>query len=78
MHARRRTIEPSLMQGLVSCQKCGYALARVGPVERRGEFTTTAVSDPTDGGTSAVPGATRALCGRTCWTSRLDRGDTVA
>ena len=28
VHARRRTIEPSLVQGLVSCQKCGYALSR--------------------------------------------------
>jgi site-specific DNA recombinase len=26
--ARRRTIEPSLAQGLVSCRKCGYALSR--------------------------------------------------
>ncbi|MEO8185355.1 MAG: recombinase family protein, partial [Deltaproteobacteria bacterium] len=26
--ARRRTIEPSLVQGLVSCRKCGYALSR--------------------------------------------------
>ena len=34
VHARRRTIEPSLVQRLVSCQKCGLrALARVGPVE---------------------------------------------
>jgi site-specific DNA recombinase len=28
VHARRRTIEPSLVQGLVSCHKCGYALSR--------------------------------------------------
>ncbi len=28
VHARRRTIEPSLVQGLVSCRKCGYALSR--------------------------------------------------
>ena len=28
VHARRRTVEPSLVQGLVSCQKCGYALSR--------------------------------------------------
>jgi site-specific DNA recombinase len=27
-HARRRTIEPSLVQGLVSCRECGYALSR--------------------------------------------------
>ena len=27
VHTRRRTIEPSLVQGLVSCQKCGYALS---------------------------------------------------
>jgi site-specific DNA recombinase len=26
--SRRRTIEPSVVQGLVSCQKCGYAFAR--------------------------------------------------
>ena len=26
VRARRRTIEPSLVQGLVSCRKCGYAL----------------------------------------------------
>ncbi|UVK49731.1 recombinase family protein (plasmid) [Mesorhizobium sp. AR02] len=26
--APRRTIEPSIMQGLVSCRKCGYALSR--------------------------------------------------
>ena len=26
--APRRTLEPSLVQGLVSCQKCGYALSR--------------------------------------------------
>jgi site-specific DNA recombinase len=28
VHARRRTIAPSLVQGLVSCRKCGYALSR--------------------------------------------------
>ena len=28
VHAPRRTVEPSLVQGLVSCQKCGYALSR--------------------------------------------------
>ncbi len=28
IRSRRRTIEPSVVQGLVSCQKCGYALAR--------------------------------------------------
>lgn len=28
VHARRRTLEPSLVQGLVSCQKCGYAFSR--------------------------------------------------
>ena len=28
VHARRRTIEPSLVQGLVCCRKCGYALSR--------------------------------------------------
>jgi site-specific DNA recombinase len=26
--SRRRTIEPSVVQGLVSCQKCGYAFSR--------------------------------------------------
>ena len=28
VRARRRTIEPSVVQGLVSCRKCGYALSR--------------------------------------------------
>src|SRR5271157_3265729 len=28
VRARRRTITPSLVQGLVSCRKCGYALSR--------------------------------------------------
>jgi len=28
IRARRRTITPSLVQGLVSCQKCGYAFSR--------------------------------------------------
>src|ERR1700680_405452 len=29
IRSRRRTIEPSIVQGLVSCQKCGYAFSRV-------------------------------------------------
>ena len=28
VRSRRRTIEPSLVQGLVSCRRCGYALSR--------------------------------------------------
>jgi site-specific DNA recombinase len=28
IRSRRRTIEPSIVQGLVTCQKCGYAFAR--------------------------------------------------
>jgi site-specific DNA recombinase len=28
IRSRRRTIDPSIVQGLVSCQKCGYAFAR--------------------------------------------------
>src|ERR1700723_473427 len=28
IRSRRRSIEPSIVQGLVSCQKCGYAFAR--------------------------------------------------
>jgi site-specific DNA recombinase len=28
VHAPRRTIAPSIVQGLVSCKKCGYALSR--------------------------------------------------
>jgi site-specific DNA recombinase len=28
IHAPRRTIMPSIVQGLVSCSKCGYALSR--------------------------------------------------
>jgi site-specific DNA recombinase len=29
IRARRRTITPSLVQGLVSCRQCGYALSRI-------------------------------------------------
>ena len=29
VRSRRRTIQPSLVQGLVSCHRCGYALSRV-------------------------------------------------
>jgi site-specific DNA recombinase len=29
VRSRRRTIEPSLVQGLVSCRRCGYALSRI-------------------------------------------------
>ena len=33
--APRRTIEPSIVQGLVSCRKCGYAMSRTSnPVKR--------------------------------------------
>jgi site-specific DNA recombinase len=28
IRSRRRTIEPSIVQGLVSCEKCGYAFSR--------------------------------------------------
>jgi site-specific DNA recombinase len=28
IRSRRRTIEPSIVQGMVSCQKCGYAFSR--------------------------------------------------
>ena len=28
IRSRRRTITPSIVQGLVSCQKCGYAFSR--------------------------------------------------
>jgi len=28
IRSRRRTIEPSIVQGLLSCQKCGYAFSR--------------------------------------------------
>lgn len=28
VRSRRRTIEPSVVQGMVSCQKCGYAFSR--------------------------------------------------
>jgi len=29
VRSRRRTIQPSLVQGLVSCRQCGYALSRI-------------------------------------------------
>ena len=39
IRSRRRTIEPSVVQGLVSCQKCGYAFART-------STRTTSAQDP--------------------------------
>jgi hypothetical protein len=30
IRSRRRSIEPSIVQGLISCQKCGYAFAWTG------------------------------------------------
>jgi hypothetical protein len=35
IRSRRRTIEPSIVQGLVSCQKCGYTFARLIRPHRR-------------------------------------------
>ena len=32
IRARRRTITPSIVQGLVSCQKCGYAFSRTSTI----------------------------------------------
>jgi site-specific DNA recombinase len=32
VRARRRTITPSIVQGLVSCQKCGYAFSRTSTI----------------------------------------------
>src|SRR5207302_3922720 len=34
-HSPRRTIEPTLLQGMLVCQKCGYALYRVNASEKR-------------------------------------------
>jgi site-specific DNA recombinase len=33
-HAPRRTVTPSVVQGLVSCAKCGYALSDIDAIER--------------------------------------------
>ena len=36
LRSRRRTIAPSVVQGLVSCQKCGYAFSRTSHLHQRG------------------------------------------
>ena len=79
VHARRRTVEPSLVQGLVSCQKMRLrALARVGPVERPENSLLPLhrigrVAAPRRSPVRHAPRAAGPV-GR----GRLDRGDTVA
>ena len=52
--APRRTIEPSICQGMVSCSKCGYALYRTSTRTSAPRSTTTAVWARMAGGTSTV------------------------
>src|ERR1700676_855324 len=66
VRAPRRTIEPSVVQGLVSCRLCGYALARR-PDRALARFTTIGVLARTAGGTSAAPSVRTHRSVRTCW-----------
>ena len=46
-HAPRRTITPSVVQGLVICRKCGYSFYGTAmPNKVRGRFATIAVLAP--------------------------------
>jgi len=67
IRSRRRTIEPSIVQGLDSCQKCGYA-SRVHPRKRaHAKSTTTNVLVPIAGENWVVLFATTAaLSARIC------------
>jgi len=67
--APRRTIEPSIVQGLVSCRKCGLcAVTDVGPHLRAQKSITTAASAPTLGAISAGGVRQSADPSRTCST----------
>jgi rubrerythrin len=43
-HSPRRTVEPTLLQGMLVCEQCGYACTAAQLVRRRTCCTTTAVS----------------------------------
>ena len=67
-HAPRRTITPSVVQGLVSCAKCGYALYRTSTRSsaRALHYYRCLVRMP--GGGHQPPFATIVRCVRICWT----------
>jgi hypothetical protein len=67
LHAPRRTIEPSICQGMVSCSKCGYARIELRRVRAHARSTTTAASARTPGGTSMVLFATIDLFAKISW-----------
>ena len=68
VRSRRRTITPSVVQGLVSCQKCGYAFSRTSTntSARKLDYYKCIGSD--SGESSVVRCATTAWCGRICLT----------
>lgn len=63
--SRRRTKVPSVVQGLVVCGKCGYALRAPRPGHLPARSTITDVWDPNPGATSTGRFATTALFART-------------
>src|SRR6266513_1291493 len=71
--APRRTIEPSLVQGLVSCRKCGYALSRTSARTSARKSIITAASAPTLGGISAGRCAIAGRSVKTCSTRSCGR-----
>src|SRR6202008_3749897 len=66
--APRRTIEPSVVQGLVSCRKCGYALSRTSARTSARKIHYYAASAPTLGAISAGRCATAGRSAKTCST----------
>lgn len=64
IHAPRRTVTPSVVQGLVSCAKCGYALYRTSHDRRPARFTITDAWDLTIIVGSLAPYAITGQCVR--------------
>jgi site-specific DNA recombinase len=61
IHAPRRTVTPSVVQGLVSCTKCGYALYRTLTRSGARKIRYYRCLAPTPTGIFLVPSATTAL-----------------
>jgi site-specific DNA recombinase len=47
-HSPRRTVEPTLLQGMLVCQQCGYALYRTSGRTSNNPATRVVRDGPTD------------------------------
>ena len=66
----RRTIEPSIVQGLVSCRKCGYAMSHLDPVLPGRPFVPPPAADRARPGSSWDPPAVGRFQPTQTWSRR--------